>query len=393
VGGDERLRVVELANGSTTTLPGRFTRQVACGWLAAPDAILARTTTTLLALTGIDANTGAAAKYLEITPPAVDLKAVDSLVIASDGSLLGIRLPRHHELLGVMYVGIRDARAFLPREVSRFIALGTRLALHLENAWLVAALREKVSALDAERLLREQFVSALAHDLRGPLSSARLVADLLGSEPKDSDTERELARRLSHNVERMEHMIRDLLDANRIRAGERLPLQVGPVDLVVLANEVADEARALHGDRFVVAAGEPVLGIWSGDELRRALWNLVTNAVKYGAPRLPITIIVERVDQLARISVHNVGEPIPAAEQTHIFDRYTRARSAQVSDRSGWGLGLTLVKGTAVAHGGHVSVESDRESGTTFTIEIPLDATQPRRDEAAGAVASSHFSE
>jgi signal transduction histidine kinase len=146
----------------------------------------------------------------------------------------------------------------------------------------------------------------------------------------------------------------------------------------------------VHGDRFVVEAdADSVRGIWSEDELHRALWNLVTNAVKYGASKQPITIIVERRSELARVSVHNLGTPIPAEEQAHIFDAYTRTRSADAGDRTGWGLGLTLVRGATEAHGGHVVLTSDRDSGTTFTIELPLDA-RAARDHADRSSATVH---
>ena len=202
---------------------------------------------------------------------------------------MGVRLPPHHDLLGIMYIGIAEAREFTPREVGRIASLGERLAIHLENARLFAELHDKIVALDLEKSLREMFVATLAHDLRGPLSAARLAADLLIDQPASLDERRELAVRIVRGIDRVERMIRDLLDANRVRAGERLPLRLDECDLVGVANRVAAEARALHGDRFVVHAGEPVIrGVWSEDELRRALWNLVTNAVKYGAATPPI---------------------------------------------------------------------------------------------------------
>ena len=296
-------------------------------------------------------------------------------------SLLGIRVPPRYDLLGVLYVGLTEARKFTEREIGRITLIGERISLHLENARLFAKLHEQVATLDDEKLLREQFVSTLAHDLRGPLSSARMAAELLLADP-DANGRRELAVKLDRNLDRVDRMIRDLLDANRIRAGEALPLRLDTCDLCAIASQVAEEARMLHGDRFVLECGNRVRGIWSRDELHRAVWNLVMNAVKYGAPKQPITITVS-ADDHARVSVHNSGAPIAPADQANIFNAY--ARSTHAGERTGWGLGLTLVRGTAEAHGGRVTVKSDAESGTTFTIELPFDARTPIDIDRGGA--------
>lgn len=296
-------------------------------------------------------------------------------------SLLGIRLPPRNTLLGVMYIGVPEKREFTSRELRRLESLGERLALHLENARLFGELRDRLEALDTEKALRERFVSLLAHDLRGPLSAARLGAELLAMEPASLDQRRDLAVKIERNIERVDRMIRDLLDANRIRAGETLPLRLDSCDLASVIEQIADEARALHGDRFIVDVARPLLGTWSEEELHRAVWNLVTNAVKYGAKDRPITISGRRHGDGVRVSVHNEGTPIPATEQAHIFDPYARASTAAQGGTAGWGLGLTLVRGVARAHGGDVSMTSEEGAGTTFTIELPVDARRPASSE------------
>lgn len=304
-----------------------------------------------------------------------ELQVPDALRRSGIHSLLGVQLRSRRGLFGVVYVGIAEARAFTARENRRLEGLAEPLVAHLDTIALLERLTATIEALHKERSIREHFVSVLAHDLRGPLSAAKLGAQLLSQEPQSLDTRRDLALRIDRNLDRLDRMIRDLLDANRLRAGERLPLRLDTCDLGQIAHEIAEELRVLHGDRFVVESDPRVLGVWSADELRRALSNLGSNAVKYGAPDRPITFTVRRVGGRAVASVHNWGPPIPPDDQAQLFEPFAGSRAAiEKSGRAGWGLGLTLVRGCANAHGGEVSVVSTPAEGTMFTLDLPLDA-------------------
>ncbi|NOJ93919.1 sensor histidine kinase [Corallococcus sp. CA049B] len=312
------------------------------------------------------------------------LEVSESLRQAGIHSLLGVRLPAHRALIGVLYVGLTETREFTAREKQRLQTLGQHLSVHLENARLYANLQEKVEALETERGLREQFVTILAHDLRGPLSTAKMGAHALLRVPEKLEARHDLALRIDRNIERADQMVRDLLDTNRIQAGQRLPLRLDTCDLGRIAQDVVEELTLLHGDRFVLEAEEHVRGIWSAEELRRALWNLGTNALKYGAADSPITFTVTATGAQAQASVHNQGPAIARADQEAIFKPFIRTRSAKTGPSKGWGLGLTLVWGCAQAHGGRVELTSDADTGTTFRLVLPWDA-RPFQVEPNGA--------
>jgi signal transduction histidine kinase len=197
---------------------------------------------------------------------------------------------------------------------------------------------------------------------------------MLVNQPKILNERPGLAVKIDTNIDRVERMIRDLLDTNRIRANERLPLHLAEVDLAALAREVIQDLSPINYERFILKFEDGVRGIWDAEELRRALWNLAINAVKYGAADKPITISVKCAGAEAQISVHNYGSVIAPEDQVSVFDSFTRTQDAQTKGQIGWGLGLTLVRGSSEAHGGKVTVESSVARGTTFTIHLPLDA-------------------
>jgi len=303
-----------------------------------------------------------------------ELQVNDALERNGIHSLLGVRLRPCHKLMGVLYIGLSNTRPFSSAEIRRIETLADRLTVHLDNAKLHADLQDKVDALTRERGLRERFMSVLVHDLRGPLTVAKMGSAMLVNEPKMLNERPDIAAKIDTNIDRVERMIRDLLDTNRIRANERLPLHLAEVDLAALAREVIQDLSPINYERFILKLEDGVRGIWDAEELRRALWNLAINAVKYGAADKPITITVKRSGAEAQISVHNYGSFIAPEDQASVFDSFTRTQDAQTKGQIGWGLGLTLVRGSSEAHGGNVTLESSVARGTTFTIHLPLDA-------------------
>jgi len=115
------------------------------------------------------------------------------------------------------------------------------------------------------------------------------------------------------------------------------------------------------------------LARWDARVVRRALVNLLDNAIKYGGECSPVTVRVSEAGERVAIAVHNEGSTVSAEEMEHLFSAYQRARDGRRAAKKGWGLGLALVKGVADAHGGVVQVASSAEGGTTFTLSLPRD--------------------
>jgi signal transduction histidine kinase len=230
---------------------------------------------------------------------------------------------------------------------------------------------------------REQFAAILAHDLRGPLSAAKASASLILRKPSSNDVPR-WAARIVESVDRADRMVQDLLDAMRAQAGAQLDLEFVEYDAVEIAREALDQLRTVYGDRFVLAAPEPVRGWFGVDPLRRAIENLAINAVKYGAVGRPITITVRQLHQRVFVLVHNEGTHIPPEQQETLFRAFQRL-SGEAGSQRGWGLGLAQVRAAAEAHGGSIAVDSLPETGTTFTIDVPVDGRLVAKSRTPGS--------
>ena len=225
--------------------------------------------------------------------------------------------------------------------------------------------------------IQQQFVNTLTHDLKTPITTSKMNAELILKLPDRPDTCISAASRIVASQDRLTAMIHDLLDSTRIRAGEPLSLAFVRSDLNSLIREVVSEMSFSHGDRFTFISNGAVEGLWGFEGLRRAFENLIENAVKYGASQTPITVSLKHDKSCVEINVHNEGPVISESEIPLLFKQYKRSKSAQDATKTGWGIGLTVVKGVVDAHKGKVRVESAEGIGTTFILEIPFAKAAP----------------
>lgn len=218
--------------------------------------------------------------------------------------------------------------------------------------------------------IQQKFLDTLTHDLKNPVTAAKIAAQLILRRPESVENCLRSASSINNSLARLERMIHDLLDASRVRAGESLSLPLSRCDLDSIVREVVDQMSITYGARFVLNSTDSLECECNGDGIRRALENLISNAVKYGAEGAPIAISLKRVSDHVEISVHNFGSVIPEHEIPVLLRHFGRAKSAHEGTKTGWGLGLTLVKGVVDAHKGKLRVESSLEKGTTFIIEL-----------------------
>jgi PAS domain S-box-containing protein len=229
-----------------------------------------------------------------------------------------------------------------------------------------------IDELFEETILRDRFTSALSHDLRTPLATARLSAELLKVKFADPIIQK-FSVKVIENLDRANKMIEDLLDASKIRAGKGLGTEVEEIDLVSVAKKCLEEMIMIHGDRFKLIAPEKLTAFLSPYGIRRIVENLCSNAVKYGEVDKPIYVIIKPEGDHVLLSVKNHGSSLYTIDKKKLFEPYQRGQGHKVESKKGWGIGLTIVKGITEAHFGKVSVENTQDE-TTFNIDLPLDA-------------------
>lgn len=235
----------------------------------------------------------------------------------------------------------------------------------------VHALHEARAALAAERELSGQRADLLAtwsHDLRNPLTSLVLNAEILEDEASREGTPelQELSSALSLSARRTASLAAELLDFSRLEAGS-LQLKLEHVDLRDVVREAVADLRLTQPRAEVVVADEtawPPVVAADPPRLRMVLRNLLENAARYGAP--PIAVRVGP----GTVSVEDSGGGIPEAERQLIFERFQRGSTAR--GREGTGIGLYLARQVAQMHGGSLTIGQSSLGGAAFHLEIPL---------------------
>jgi sigma-B regulation protein RsbU (phosphoserine phosphatase) len=231
----------------------------------------------------------------------------------------------------------------------------------------------RAELLDARKTaeLREQFIAVLGHDLRNPLSSVVVGAETLLRRSLD-DAARSTVQRIVASGRRMSGLVSDLLDFARARLGSGIGVSPSDVsDLATSLRHVIAELEGAHAERTIVASIEISGTIrCDRDRIGQLLSNLLANALEHGSSDSPVGVrIAQSQDQLT-IAVHNQGLPIPAATIPLLFRPYSRGGPGS---RNGLGLGLYIAHEIAKAHHGRLDVSSAAETGTTFTLSLPLE--------------------
>ncbi|MBI5933487.1 MAG: GAF domain-containing protein [Chloroflexi bacterium] len=283
--------------------------------------------------------------------------------------------------LGVFDVQSSQANRFTEDDANIYTTLASQVGVALQNAQLYAEQAATLTQLRELDRLKSSFLANMSHELRTPLNSILGFADVILEEldgPLTENMTNDL-RLIQKNGTHLLHLINDVLDMAKIEAG-RMNLNPETFFLIELLEEVTSITSPLASEKNLALFIEPEsdLGVSiyaDRTRLRQVMINLVNNAMKF-TERGKVSILLQRCEAGALVSVHDTGIGIPPEKLEAVFQEFTQVDTSTTRKAGGTGLGLPISRRLIEMHGGRLWAESSgiNGEGSTFFVELPLEA-------------------
>lgn len=242
------------------------------------------------------------------------------------------------------------------------------------------ALRNAVKEMDFEaraNAMKDEFISNITHELRTPLTSIRgslglINAGALGDIPGSFKEPLQIADR---NATNLLHLINDLLDVQKLSTGH-MEYEIESVDVSALIEEACENIQGMAIDKNIEIKFKSVPDVTiaaDGQRLQQVFANVLSNAIKFSPDGESVTVGLERFGSFVCISITDQGPGVPEEFIPTLFDKFSQAR--RKSDTSGTGLGLSISKSIVDAHQGTIRLDTSKNTGTTFHVELPIRQT------------------
>jgi signal transduction histidine kinase len=300
-------------------------------------------------------------------------------------SLLGVPLLVDGHVLGVLHVGSREVRHFTPDDQHLVQLVAERVALASHRSRLYEAERQAHAKAEvalraraeAERM-KDDLTDMVVHDLKNPLTGIAMMVQLALRKggASMSETQRNYLLQIDRSGQEMMRLLLNLLEISKIESG-RMPVAYEPITLAAVADEVGEECAAVaeQTGRQVVVTVERGLPPAIGDRalLKRALMNLVMNALRHsGSKEVRVEAMHDAAAARLSLQVIDHGRGIAWEDQGRVFEKFASIRRGHQREPSGdTGLGLPFCKLATECMGGEISLKSQPETGTIFTITLP----------------------
>jgi PAS domain S-box-containing protein len=287
-------------------------------------------------------------------------------------SVMVVPLTARDKTLGVMtFIASKSGRHYSSHELQVATELGRRVGVVVDNAMLYRQLQRAVST-------RDEFLSIASHELKTPLTTLKLQAEITNRALQKGDVAffnpqrlQKFAHQILSHVGRLNQLVDDMLDVTRIQSG-KIEMRPETINLAELTQIICDQLApmgAAAGSKFELSLAH-VIGCWDRQRIEQVLVNIIANAIKYGNGK-PVHLRVYQEKQFAKVEVKDQGIGISPENHERIFKRFERAVSPK--GISGLGLGLYISNDIVLLHKGSISVESQLGEGSQFTVTLPLD--------------------
>jgi len=275
-------------------------------------------------------------------------------------SILAVPLIARENVIGVLQAVNKEGGVeFTEEDVELLTVLGNQAAVAVQNALLFQ---------------QSDLVAEIVHEMRTPMTSIIAYADLMMRPEVTLLQCSQFASIIQREAERINEMTEHFLDLARLESG-RASLALDPVDLSTVirmaVNVLRPQADVKKIPLLVDAAASLPSVIGDAHRLHQVVLNLLSNAIKYCRPGDSVTVTARREGNHLVVSVADTGPGIPAEALPYLFERFYRVPGAE-SQASGTGLGLTITRQIIEAHGGEISVSSEKGHGATFTFKLPV---------------------
>jgi signal transduction histidine kinase len=219
------------------------------------------------------------------------------------------------------------------------------------------------------------FLAVLGHDLRNPLNTTVMAASFLMRAPGIDSAHAQVAGRIHRSGVRMGRLVDDLIDYTRSHLGASLPMSLSKSNMGLICRSAVEELRLSNPERAIhFTPGADLDGIWDEGRVTQVLSNLIGNALQHGAEREPIHVDVESNGNDVCVRIHNRGPAIDPEAMATIFDPLVRIAGQSAKspgNDTSLGIGLYIARVIVEAHSGNITVTSDAEHGTTFSVLLP----------------------
>ncbi len=245
---------------------------------------------------------------------------------------------------------------------------------HLREKWL--PMEKKLLMLEEMTRVKSDFISAVSHEIRTPLAIVKQLFMLIYDETAGpiNNQQRELLVKANNNIDRLQHIIEELLDISRIE-GQKFSLSYSLIKMKDFLLDSAPFFKEFAAEKQIAIEyrlpKQDIAVFVDPERVQQIITNLINNAIKFTPPQGKITVEVKILKSKVRIGVLDNGPGIPKEDLFRIFERFVQVSTSDGAKRKGIGLGLTIVKALVEKHGGEIWVESEEGKGSRFFFTLP----------------------